>query len=163
MWSDFYVVKHKSDLFFTRLYAAHFTCGQRGAEQIKPLRKAQKSPFHTRSEGCGSIPLFQVIVKTVPPFSRCISCDAIDKVIAGKWVPVSERLPELIPCSAGTAYSEAVITLTSERRVVEAIYDGNEFIGPYDFWECEDDEQVTHWAPLPMPLPEQPKEDDDGN
>ena len=87
---------------------------------------------------------------------------AIDKALAMQWVPVSERLPELIPCSAGTAYSEAVITLTSERRVVEAIYDGNEFIGPYDFWECEDGERVTHWAPIPMPLPplpEPPKEE----
>lgn len=91
-----------------------------------------------------------------------VACEAIDKALAMQWVPVSERLPELIPCSAGTAYSEAVITLTSERRVVEAIYDGKEFIGPYDFWECEDDERVTHWAPIPMPLPplpEPPKEE----
>ena len=80
MWSDFYVVKHKSDLFFMRLYAAHFTCGQRGAEIRKSIQKLHyKSPFHTRSEACGSIPLFQLIVKPLPTFSRCICCDAIDK------------------------------------------------------------------------------------
>lgn len=69
------------------------------------------------------------------------------------WISVKERLPETIPCSAGTRYSEAVIVLTSERKVVEAVYDGTDFIGPFDYWECMG-EEVTHW----MPLPELPDE-----
>ena len=86
MWSDMVITCGQIFMWsninltsFLRLSAAHFTCGQCGAEQFKPFRKAQKSPFHTRSVDCGSIPLFQVIVKPVPTFSRCIFCDAIDK------------------------------------------------------------------------------------
>lgn len=72
-----------------------------------------------------------------------------------KWVSVSERLPETIPCSAGTEYSEAVILLTSGRKVLTAIYDGYGFIADAAFWDAIDDD-ITHWAPIPMPLPELP-------
>lgn len=74
-----------------------------------------------------------------------------------KWIPVSERKPDLIPCNAGTAYSEAVMILTSGRKVMDAIWDGIDWIAPFDFWEAWG-EKVTHW----MPLPELPKEDIDG-
>ena len=68
-----------------------------------------------------------------------------------KWRPVSEP-PETIPCIAGTEYSEAVNVLTSGRKVLTAIYNGHEFITDADFWEAWD-EEITHWAPVPMPLP----------
>lgn len=74
-----------------------------------------------------------------------------------RWIPVSERLPKLIPCSAGTAYSEAVNVLTSGRKVLTAIWDGEDFIADADFWEA-DGEEITHWSPVLLPLPE-PKED----
>lgn len=75
-----------------------------------------------------------------------------------RWIPVSERLPNLIKCRAGTAYSEAVNVLTSGRKVITAIWDGTDFIDDADFWDAEGDE-ITHWTPVLLPLPELPKED----
>lgn len=74
-----------------------------------------------------------------------------------RWIPVEERLPKPIPCRAGTAYSEAVNALTSGRKVITAIYDGTDWLGPFGFWDSED-EVITHWAPVLLPLPEPPKE-----
>ena len=73
-----------------------------------------------------------------------------------RWIPVTERLPELIPCDAGTAYSEAVNVLTSGRKVLTAIWDGTDFIADAEFWEAEN-EEITHWTPVLLPLPEPPK------
>lgn len=74
-----------------------------------------------------------------------------------RWIPVTEELPKLIPCRAGTAYSEAVNVLTSDRKVITAIWDGTDWIGPFRFWDAEG-EEITHWAPVLLPLPEPPKE-----
>ena len=73
-----------------------------------------------------------------------------------RWIPVEERLPALIPCDAGTAYSEAVNVLTSGRKVLTAIWDGEDFIADADFWDAEG-EEITHWTPVLLPLPQQPK------
>ena len=75
-----------------------------------------------------------------------------------RWIPVTEQLPKLIPCSAGTAYSEAVNVLTSGRKVLTAIWDGTDFIADADFWDAEG-EEITHWTPVLLPLPEPQKED----
>ena len=76
-----------------------------------------------------------------------------------RWIPVTERLPKLIPTCAGTAYSEAVNVLTTGRKVLTAIYDGTDFIADAEFWDAEG-EEITHWTPVLLPLPEPPKEDD---
>ena len=73
-----------------------------------------------------------------------------------RWIPVTERLPKLIPCGAGTGYSEAVNVLTSDRKVITAIWDGTDWIGSFRFWDAEG-EEITHWAPVLLPLPEPPK------
>lgn len=73
-----------------------------------------------------------------------------------RWIPVTERMPKLIPCRAGTAYSEAVNVLTSDRKVITAIWDGTDWIGPFRFWDAEG-EEITHWTPVLLPLPEPPK------
>lgn len=74
-----------------------------------------------------------------------------------QWIPVGERTPDLIPCDAGTAYSEAVNVLTSGRKVLTAIWDGIDFIADAEFWEAEN-EEITHWTPVLLPLPkEEPK------
>ena len=73
-----------------------------------------------------------------------------------RWIPVTERLPKLIPSCAGTAYSEAVNVLTTGRKVLTSIYDGNDFIADAEFWDAEG-EEITHWAPVLLPLPEPPK------
>ena len=75
-----------------------------------------------------------------------------------RWVPVTERLPDLIPCDAGTAYSEAVSVLTSGRKVFTAIWDQYGMIADAEFWEAAE-EEITHWAPTPLPLPKIPKEE----
>lgn len=71
-----------------------------------------------------------------------------------QWIPVTDRLPELIPCNAGTAYSEAVIVWTDGRKAMVAVWDGVDFLCAADYWEAWG-ENITHWMPLPMP----PKED----
>lgn len=73
-----------------------------------------------------------------------------------RWIPVTERLPDLIPCGAGSSYSEAVNVLTSGRKVLTAIWDGTEFIADADFWDAEG-EDITHWTPVLLPLPKPPK------
>ena len=74
-----------------------------------------------------------------------------------RWIPVTERLPDLIPCDAGTAYSEAVNVLTDGRKVLTAIWNGERFLCDADYWEAWD-EKITHWTPVLLPLPEPPKE-----
>lgn len=68
----------------------------------------------------------------------------------GEWVSVEDRLPDLIPCNAGTAYSEAVIIWTTGRKAMVAVFDGDDFICASDFWDA-DGEEATHWMPLPEP------------
>lgn len=82
---------------------------------------------------------------------------ATDNNVGGRWIPVEEELPETMPCAAGTAYSNAVNALTSGRKVITAIWDGENFIGDAAFWDAED-EVITHWTPVLLPLPEAPKE-----
>ena len=79
---------------------------------------------------------------------------APDTNVGLKWIPVAERLPDLIPCNAGTAYSEAVIIWTSGRKAMIGVWDGTDFLCAADYWEA-DGEEITHW----MPLPEAPKEE----
>lgn len=67
-----------------------------------------------------------------------------------EWISVEDRLPELIPCNAGTAYSEAVIVWTSGRKAMIAVWDGKRFLCAADYWEAWD-EEITHWMPLPEP------------
>ena len=90
----------------------------------------------------------------------CFECNRFidaNGVTVQEWIPVTERLPKLIPCSAGTAYSEAVNVLTTGRKVLTAIYGGNDFIADAEFWDAEG-EEITHWTPVLLPLPEPPKE-----
>lgn len=89
---------------------------------------------------------------------KCPNCDCLIHVDEDlRWIPVSEKLPTLIPCDAGTAYSEAINVLTSGRKVLTALWDGNEFITDAEFWWAED-EEITHWCPVLLPLPPPPKE-----
>ena len=77
--------------------------------------------------------------------------DAAD-FLREQWINIEDRLPELIPCSAGTGYSEAVVVLTSGKKAMIAIWDGVDFICAASYWDAEG-EQITHWLPLPE-LPE---------
>lgn len=97
------------------------------------------------------------------PLLRRIGLNLLDMLprVEQRWIPVSEKLPELIPCNAGTAYSEAVNVLTSERKVLTAIWDGTDFIADAEFWEAEN-EEITHWTPVLLPLPELSKEESNG-
>lgn len=77
-----------------------------------------------------------------------------------RWIPCSERLPDLIPCKAGTAYSEKVIVWTAGRKAMVCVWDGKDWFVPYGFWEVWG-KDVTHWMPLPEP-PEEKHERQDG-
>ena len=81
-----------------------------------------------------------------------------DNNVGDKWISVQDRLPELIPCNAGTAYSEAVNVLTTGRKVLTAIWDGADFIADAEFWDAGG-EEITHWTPVLLPLPQPPKGD----
>ena len=83
-------------------------------------------------------------------------CKVVEIDQFNKWISVKDGLPNLIPCDAGTAYSEAVNVLTSGRKVLTAIWDGFEWICDAEFWDAED-EEITHWTPVLLPLPQPPK------
>lgn len=89
----------------------------------------------------------------------CIECNHFtyaNGVTVQQWIPVTEGMPELIPCGAGTAYSEAVNVLTSGRKVLTAIWDGFDWTCDAEFWDAED-EEITYWTPVLLPLPEPSK------
>lgn len=79
-------------------------------------------------------------------------------VTVQEWISVKDRLPDTIPCSAGTAYSEAVNVLTDGRKVLTAIWDGTTFLCDADYWEAWG-EKITHWTPVLLPLPQPPEGD----
>lgn len=83
-------------------------------------------------------------------------------VTVQRWIPVDERLPETVPCSAGTAYSEAVNVLTDGRKVLTAIWNGERFLCDADYWEAWG-EKITHWTPVLLPIPEPPGKDVGGD
>ena len=67
-----------------------------------------------------------------------------------EWISVDERLPDLIPCNAGTAYSETVFVWTSGRKAMAAVWDGEYFLCAADYWEAWG-EDITHWMPCRPP------------
>ncbi len=73
------------------------------------------------------------------------------------WISVKDRLPELIPCNAGTAYSDAVIVFTSGRKAMVAVYNGTCFWAAATYWDAEG-ETITHWMPLPDPPGEEKRD-----
>lgn len=95
-------------------------------------------------------------------FPRCcdhtnglMAADTIEELLAQlRWIPVGERLPELIPCSAGPGhgYSEAVQICTDGKKVLTAVYSYEGWIFDEGFWEAWD-ESVTHWRPVVGNLP----------
>ena len=77
-----------------------------------------------------------------------------------EWISVKDRLPDLIQCSAGTAYSDAVCVITEDRIICTAIWNGEYWIGDFDYWEA-DWKTVTHWKSV-LPLPEPPEGEEHG-
>ena len=71
-------------------------------------------------------------------------------VTVQEWISVKDMLPDLISCNVGTAYSEAVIAWTSGRKAMIAVWDGIDWIAPFDYWEAWG-EEITHWMPIPDP------------
>lgn len=78
---------------------------------------------------------------------------AVDALKRARWIPCSERMPDLIHFNAGTAYSEAVNVWTTGRKVMVGVWDGIDWIVPFDFWQAWG-EKITHWQPL-TELPEE--------
>lgn len=84
-----------------------------------------------------------------------LSAEVIEELLAQlRWVPVGERLPDLIPCSAspGHGYSEAVQICTAGKKVLTAVYSHKGWLFDKGFWDAWD-ETVTHWRPVVGNLP----------
>lgn len=78
-----------------------------------------------------------------------------------RWIPCSERLPEMFKNRLGIECSETVFALTTGRKIMAAYLrrvpgDKAIWIAPFNFWEAWD-EKITHWMEFP-PLPELPEE-----
>lgn len=133
-----------------------------GLSDIKVLQReieCVKRKSATNCSDCLNCDLLMADDRILSAYANAI--DALkntNSVTVQEWIPVTERLPKLIPCRAGTAYSEAVNVLTSGRKVLTAIWDGTDFIADADFWDAEG-EEITHWTPVLLPLPEPPKEE----
>ena len=100
------------------------------------------------------------------------ACNLIDSVFPAdvepvrRWIPCSERLPEMFKSRLGIEYSETVFALTTGRKIMAAYLrrvpgDKAIWIAPFDFWEAYD-EEITHWVEFP-PLPELPDKGGNGN
>lgn len=86
---------------------------------------------------------------------KVVAADTIEELLAQvRWIPVGEKLPELIPCNAvdGHGYSEAVQICTDGKKVLTAVYSDLGWIFDEGFWNAWD-ETVTHWRPVVGNLP----------
>ena len=84
-----------------------------------------------------------------------VACEAIDKVIAGQWISVENRLPELYETVIAVVLSRDgygtpayFVTMAGAEINERGIY-----LNAY--FPLSEGEIITHW----MPLPEPPKED----
>lgn len=74
-----------------------------------------------------------------------VACEAIDKVIAGQWVPVGEKLPEL---------EQKVLACGAHHGMEVQQYHGSRFAADGHcvwIWKHNTVKTVTHWMPLPEP------------
>lgn len=71
-----------------------------------------------------------------------------------RWIPCSERLPDLKPQKAGIGldftYSDVVYVWTTGGKAMTGIWDGITWIAPFPFWDAWD-ERITHWQPIYPP------------
>lgn len=79
-----------------------------------------------------------------------------------RWIPCSERLPEMVKNRLGVEYSETVFALTNGRKIMAAFLrrvpgDKAIWIAPFNFWGAWN-EEITHWAEF-QPLSEPPEEE----
>lgn len=98
-------------------------------------------------------PRYYLTRKTAERYADCDDQEIVEYAPLPRWISVTEQLPYRTSCNGGKTYSEAVIVLTSGRKVMVGVWDGTDWIVPFDFWEAWG-EEITHW----MPLPKLPKE-----
>lgn len=82
------------------------------------------------------------------------AADAIEELSKPKWIPVTERVPEV---------DQPVMICAFGKSVGEGVYRGHD--GFHHVWKMYTssgtywDDEVTHWMPLPEP-PEEVTQDD---
>ena len=69
-------------------------------------------------------------------------------LIAGSWIPVSERLPET-PSGEWEIHGVCVLAWSKSNGHDTAFFERDEKSGNRWSWECVSD--PTHWMPLPEP------------
>lgn len=130
-------------------------------ELVKALRSCSDLP--TGNSGCAGCMFASLYEPACTDLLLRHAADQIErdqKEIAAlrekvpQWISVEDRMPDTVPCDAGTEYSEAVVVWTNGNKAMIAVWDGIDWICQCDFWEAWG-EEITHW----MPLPEPPKED----
>lgn len=57
-------------------------------------------------------------------------CADQQRELDGRWIPVTERMPETFPTGVGTAYSDAVIVWTDNRTAMIGSWDGKKWLAP---------------------------------
>lgn len=111
---------------------------------------------------CVDCPAFENAVERLAAYENTgMEPEQVEALKRQRWIPCSERMPELVKNNIGIEYSETVFALTNGRKIMAAFLrrvpgDKAIWIAPFNFWEAWDG-KITHWAEFP-PLPEPPEE-----
>ena len=80
------------------------------------------------------------------------AADAIEELSKPRWIPVTERLPEIMHTVIVSGRMKYEWETDFFRFVDVATYTEREFFETFNDWyEGQDEFEITHWMPLPEP------------
>lgn len=115
---------------------------------------------------CGEVA--EILVANDPCYGLCYRCayqqlQAENKLLKeeNRWIPVSERLPELIACGDEGAYMSHWVHITDGEKVIDAYYydltkrEAKPNYATGKGWYCHGmrKKDITHWKPIILPKP----------